>query len=132
MSLGEHLHNALPFTAASALTPRAPVRLSASVARAVIPAATNNVEIQGFIGAASAGVGVGVTVYGQDSIVEAIAVASIGPGAAVGIGSTNGALGPVAAASGVARYAVGRSIEGAAAGEIFSLYVSPTLLSDNG
>lgn len=131
MSLGEHLDYPLPFTAASALKPFDPVRLSASAARSVIPAATNNVEIQGFISNASAIVGEGVTVYGENSVVEGVAAASLGPGADIGIASTNGALGPVAAASGVARFRVGKSFEAAAPGERFSLYVKPRPLSDN-
>lgn len=129
--IGEHHTNPLPFTAASALKPFDPVRLSASVARSVVPAATNHVEVHGFIGNASAVVGEGVTVHGQESVVEALAAASLGPGADIGIASTNGALGPVAAASGVARFRVGKSLEAAAAGERFSLYVKPDRLADN-
>jgi hypothetical protein len=54
---------------------------------------------------------------------------SLGHGADVGVASTNGALGPVSAASGVARYRVGQALTAAAAGETFSLYVNPKQLS---
>lgn len=129
--IGEHLVTPLPFTAASAIVGPAPVKLAATGTRRVIPAAANTDEIQGFVSNASYAVGEGITVYGENSVVEAVAAASLGPGADVGIASSNGALGPVAAASGVARFRVGRSFEGAAAGEKFSLYVKPARLSDN-
>lgn len=131
MSIGERHVNPQPFKAASLILPCQPVRLSASVAGAVIPAATLNVEAHGFNGNATAAVGDAITVYGPDSVVEAVAGASVGPGADVAVGSTNGVLAPVAAASGVAKNRVGRSLEGAAAGERFSIYVKPSQLSDN-
>lgn len=131
MSIGEQHFNPQAFKAASLVLPFQPVRLSASVAGAVVPAATWNVEAQGFNGDATVAVGGAITVYANDSIVEAIAGASVGPGADVGVGSTNGVLAPVAQASGVIRNRVGKSLEGAAAGERFSVYVNPARMADN-
>ena len=119
--IGEHLDFPLPFTAASALRPYQPVKVAATGVRKVVPVSADTDEIQGFIGGASAGIDVGVTVYGENSVVEAVAAASVGPGADVGVASTNGALGPAASGS----FRVGRSFEGAAAGEHFSIYVKP-------
>jgi hypothetical protein len=127
--IGEHLNNPLPFTNASAISGPIPVRLNPSANRSVVAAATNNVEIQGFVSDASYAAGEAVTVYGDGDVVEAIAGASLGAGADIGIASTNGALGPVAGASGTARYRVGRSLESAAAGERFSVLVKPGQLS---
>lgn len=129
MSLGERHVNPQPFKAASLILPFQPVRLSASVAGAVIPAATHNVEAHGINGNATRAVGDAITVYGENSVVEAVAGASLGPGTDVAVGSTNGVLAPVAAASGVIRNRLGKSLEGAAAGEKFSIYVRPDLLS---
>ena len=127
--IGEHLINPLPFTNASAVSGPVPVKLNAA-ARSVVVAATHNVEIQGFVSNASYAAGEAVTVYGEGAVVEAVAAASLGAGADVAVASTNGALGPAAAgASGVTVYRVGRSIEAAAAGEKFSLYVKPKQLS---
>lgn len=130
MSIGEHLINALPFTNASAISGPVPVKLD-TTARKVTLAATNNVEIQGFVSNASYAAAEAVTVYGEGAVVEAIAAASLGAGADIAIASTNGAVGPAAAASGVAKFRVGRSLEAAAAGEKFSLYVKPDRLPDN-
>ena len=128
--IGEHRKNALPFsTPSNALQPNKPVQLS-TVKRSVNPVATNNVEIQGFTGEASVAAGGHLTVYGEDSVVEAVAAASLGAGADIAVASTNGNLGPAAAgASGVTVYRVGKSLEAAAAGEKFSLYVKPKQLS---
>jgi hypothetical protein len=131
MSIGEQHFNPQGFKVASVIRPFQPVALSASVAGAVIPCATWNVEAQGINGSATGAVGDAITVYGNDSIVEAIAGASLGPGADVGVGSTNGVLAPVAQASGVVRNRVGKSLEGAAAGERFSVYVNPARMADN-
>lgn len=131
MSIGEQHFNPQGFKVASVILPYQPVRLSASVAGAVIPCGTWNLEAQGINGPATGAVGDAITVYANDSIVEAIAGASVGPGADVAVGSTNGVLAPVAAASGVVRNRVGKSLEGAAAGEKFSVYVNPARMADN-
>ena len=127
--IGQHLHNALPFTAASIIVPRRPVKVDTVNRQVILAASVNGNLVQGFTGAATAPQGEAVTVYGDDSVVEAVAGASLGAGGFVGVSSTNGAIGPVAAASGIERYAVGQALESAAAGEIFSLYVKPRQLS---
>jgi hypothetical protein len=131
MSIGERHVNPQPFKAASLVLPYTPVKLSASVAGAVVPCGTWNEEPQGFNSSATRAVDVAITVLGADSVVEGIAAASVGPGADVAVGSTNGKLAPAAAASGVVRWRVGKSIEGAAVNERFSLYVNPQRLPDN-
>lgn len=68
----------------------------------------------------------------QGNTIKVRAIASLGVGANVGVGTTSTASGwaiPVAAASGVDTWRVGRAVSPAAAGEIFGLYVSPRLLS---
>lgn len=61
--------------------------------------------------------------------IKVTAIGSLGMGADIGVASTNGGLAPVSAASGIDVWRVGRSVSAAAAGEVFSLYVSPRLLS---
>lgn len=128
--IGEFRRNELPFTAASAIVPLRPVKLDSAANRQVILASGVGHEPQGVTGDATALQGESVTVYGRGAIVAAVAAASLGAGADVGIGSTNGALGPISGASGVTKWAVGKSVESAAAGEKFSVYVDPRQLSN--
>lgn len=114
--------------AASAMIPKRPVKLD-TVADQVVLCATDNVEPLGITGLASVAQGDQVVTYGQGNIVKAIAGASLGFGADLGIASTNGALGPISGASGVAKWRIGTSREPAAAGETFSVYVNPRQLS---
>lgn len=130
MSVGEHLHNPLPFTAASDINPGRVVSLDTGIDRGVVPLATNNVEPQGVVGPATALRTEAVTVYGEGDVIEVTACASIGAGADVGVASTNGQLGLVTGASGITRYRVGKSVNSAAAGEKFSLYVKTKQLSN--
>lgn len=131
MAVGEFDRNALPFVAASAIVPLRPVRIdTGSNKRQVVLAATQNVEVHGLTGAATVLQGESVTVYGRGAVKEAVAAASLGAGADIGVASTNGALGPVSGASGVSRFRVGVSLEAAAAGEKFSVYVDPKQLSN--
>jgi hypothetical protein len=128
--IGEHRKNALPFTAASDIVPLRPVKLVTDANRSVVLAASNNDEIQGFIGDATALRAEAVTVFGEDAVITAVAAASVGAGANVGVASTNGALGPVVGASGISRFRAGKSIESAAAGEQFSVQVKVSQLSN--
>jgi hypothetical protein len=101
--------------------------------RAVLPIATYN-ELPLGVALAKANPNGGsypaaVTVHGVGNTVKVVAAASIGVGAEVNIASSNGAMGPVAAASGSLRYTIGQSETPAAAGEVFSLYVNPRALS---
>lgn len=128
--LGEHHRNALAFTAASNIVPLRAVQIDTAKNRQVLLAATQNVEPYGVTGNGTALQGEAVTVHGPDSVVEAVAAASLGAGADIGVASTNGALGPVSGASGVSRFRAGVSVEAAGAGERFSLYVNPKQLSN--
>lgn len=121
-----------PAIAASAVNSGAALSLCASaLERQVVPIATLNVEPFA-IALASAG-GTSLTqacpAVDQGNTIKVTAIASLGAGADIGVASTNGGLGPVAAASGVTTWAVGKSVSAAGAGEVFALYVKPRLLS---
>lgn len=93
--------------------------------RQVVAIATNNVEALGVTLATAANAGDAITVLDRGNVVKVTAMASLGAGADIGVASTNGALGLVTSASGVVKWAVGKSQTAAAAGETFSLYVNP-------
>lgn len=119
-------------SAGSIINPRQPVRLGGTSALLAMPAASMNVEPVGVNGAATVGnpsvVNESFTVYEELNIVKAIAGASVGVDAEMAVGSSNGTLWPVAAASLFAasgHFTVGKSRTPAAAGEVFSLYVKP-------
>jgi hypothetical protein len=121
-----------PGIAASAINSGAALQLSASaVERQFIPIATLNVEPFGIALASAGGTALqaAVPVVDAGNVIKVTAVASLGCGADVGVASTNGGLGPVAAASGVLTWAVGKAMQNAAAGEAFGLYVKPVRLS---
>lgn len=111
------------FIAASTVARKVPVLLDTTQGQ-VVPLASPAQRPVG-VTIASAAQGKPVAVYGIGNTVKAIANASVGFGALVGIASTNGSLGPVAAASGVTVWAVGEARENAAAGETFSVFVNP-------
>jgi hypothetical protein len=112
--------------ASNAVIAAQPVGLD-TVEGQVVPIGSVNIEPYGVLDVASAARGNQVTVYGQDSIVRVQALASLGAGADIGVASTNGQLTfVVAGASGAGvKYRVGKSLEAAAAGANFALYVSP-------
>lgn len=62
-------------------------------------------------------------------VAKGIAGASMGAGAFVGVGSTNGVLAPLAAVAagptGAARYAVGITMKNAAIGDIIPVFLTP-------
>jgi hypothetical protein len=130
-----------PVKAASNIGARRPVTLvsSASISNpssnpfpvsvSVITAATNNVRPFGVLGPENASQGQAVAVYEDLSTVKVTAAASFGINGEVGVASTNGDIGPVAAASGVAVWAVGIALENAVAGEVGSVYVRPRQIS---
>lgn len=119
-----------PGIAASNILPKQVVQLAAgAVERGFIPVASNNDRPFGITHATALRTE-GVTVHEEHSVAKAIAVASVGVGAAVGHASANGALGPVVGASGITRYAVGYAVNAAAAGETLSVYVKPHQLSN--
>jgi hypothetical protein len=128
--IGEERKVGLPFTVASAIAPYAVVTVNTAANRSVFPVATNNVRPLGLNGPATGLQGEAITIYDDGAVVEAIAGASLGAGAELVVASTNGTIAPGAGASGVTRWAVGYSIEAAAAGEKFSLYVRPRQISN--
>lgn len=128
MSNGEHLVAALPYTAASDINPRTAVAVDTGINRGALPLAANTSEPVGVVGPATALRTEAVTVYGEGAVVEVVAAASLGAGADVGVAS--GGFSPVVGASGVTKFRTGKSVEAAAAGERFSLYVKPKQLSN--
>jgi hypothetical protein len=108
--------------------------IASSRDRVAVPASSVTQDVVGLTIATGASVGntVGVAVAG---FAKAIAAASLGAGARVGIASDNGALGPIGPSGLVAhvgsggavapKFQVGRAIEAAAAGAIFTVYLDP-------
>lgn len=99
----------------------------------VVLAASENLPVLGLMTATGASVGnaYAVALAGE---AKAIAAASLGAGAQVGVASTNGALGPLAyagpthVASGGSiqpRFIVGKAKRAAAAGDIFTVLLDP-------
>jgi hypothetical protein len=129
----ELFRNTFPGIAASAINAGAAVALAAAsgVERQVEPIATCNVEPFAVALASAGGTSLTQALPCVDILntVKVTAIASLGVGADIGVASTNGGLAPVAAASGVDVWRVGKSVGAAAAGEIFGLYVSPRKLS---
>lgn len=116
---------------ASAMGAFLPVKSSASTARAAVPAASINDRILGFMQATVGTYGIAQNVQTR-GVVKAIAGASLGPGALVAIGSSNGRLipaqpsgGPASANLVAVRYAAGIAEEGAVDGGIFSVLLDP-------
>lgn len=113
----------LPKVAASTIGAHLAVRTSASTADEVVVVATSNVNtFLGLTTATGASVGNPVPIV-YDGVAKAVAGASVGLGADVGVASTNGALGPIASAA--TQFRVGISQTAAAAGEIFSVLLRP-------
>lgn len=123
-------YKGFPAIAGSAINPGAPVAFGGGIDRGVIPVASNNVLAVGMIDTrvGSAAQGEPVTVYEHGAVVEALAAASLGQGADVAFQVPSNGFAPFAAASGVARFAVGVSMTPAQPGEYFSLYVRPRAL----
>ena len=117
-----------PGVAASAINPNQLVKL-VDGERRVAPIASHNEEPIG-IAFASSGVGEGAAIPEEMSLAEGVAGASLGGGARVMIGSTNGALVLAAGASGVTRFSVGHTTRPAAAGEVITVRVAPRQLSN--
>lgn len=122
----------LPGNAASAIGQYLAVKLNPAVNDQYVLAASSLDDVYGLTIAtsASAGSDCAVVVMG---VAKALCMASLGAGAIVAVGSANGQLGPIAA-SGVAsslgnvqlpRFAIGRSLENAQPGQIFSVYLKP-------
>lgn len=117
-----------PGIAASVVQPRQLVKLVDGERRVAPIASTNELPLGLALG--SAGIGENVAVPEPGSIVKAIAGASLGGGAEVQIGSSNGALVLAAGASGVTKFSVGQTVAATAAGEVVSVRVNPRQLSN--
>lgn len=131
----EQINRTLSFQVASLVAPNTPVFMSASTAREVVPCSTHGqrpVGVTGDVGSATvaASRGFQVGVHTNGNVVRAIAAASLGNGAEVGVASTNGALGPVQGASGASVWSVGQAVTSAAAGSKFTIIVQPRQLSN--
>lgn len=110
---------------ASNVARRTPVRIVGSNLPLVVPCASLNEEPKGMVRTAGS-VGDQVVIYKDTNVVKAVAGASVGVEAEVAVGSSNGALIPLGAASLFAasgHYAVGVSKTPAAAGETFSVEI---------
>lgn len=112
-------------TAATLLVPNTPITLGGTTGLLAIPAGSNNIDVFGITDAATYAAGKKVTVYEDQNVVKARACASLGAGAVVDVGSTNGRLRPAQGASGAARYEVGIAESAAADGEFFSVRIRP-------
>lgn len=119
--------NQFPGLAASVIQDKQVVTLTTGE-RGVCPAAAATTEPHG-ITVASALLGEAVTVYAQGNYCKAIAAASMGAGANVGVIGATRSLGLSAGASGVANWRVGKTVTAAAAGEVVTIYVNPMQLS---
>ena len=126
MAFELHRDPGLPGIAASAMAANTVVTEDVGdVQRQFLAVATVNVEPIGVTRSVASFAGDAVTVYDQPHIVRAVAAASLGHGADVGVVGATTSLGLVAAASGVVKWRVGRSLTAAAAGETFSLSIRP-------
>jgi len=120
-----------PGIVASAVTPRsAVIVVGGDTQRSFGPALDNTVEPHGIIDqvVASGLPGESITVYEPGDVVKVTAAASLGSGTDVGVAS--GGFSPISGASGITRWRSGKSHTAAAAGETFSVYVSPRQLSN--
>jgi hypothetical protein len=112
----------LPRVAASAVAAGQPVRTSASAAMQVVPLPSANQRVLGIAVATAATYNTGVAVQ-TEGVAKCVAGASVGVGALLAQGSSNGALVPAITAS--AHFIVGESQGAAAAGEYFSVLLKP-------
>jgi hypothetical protein len=110
--------------ASAAISAYLPVKSLDAAADKVVLAASVNDRPVGFTVATGASAGHPIAVVTR-GFVKAIAAASLGAGNEVGVASTNGALGPVAAASGLTKWVVGEAQQSAAAGDTFTVELRP-------
>lgn len=120
----QHAKTRLPRLAASQVDQGEAVRASASQTDYVLPVATSNVRVLGVAIATAASPGDPVAVQ-TEGIAVCRAAASLGPGAQVIVGSTNGRLAPLGAAASApipqGLFIVGESVQAAADGDYFSV-----------
>jgi hypothetical protein len=127
----------LPLRAASAIGQYMPVRFvgdgvtpGSALSETVVRAGSINEDVLGMtLATVAAGQEVAVAFIGES---KGIAGASLGAGARLAVGSTNGVLIPILPSGGpatvnaiVLRFTVGRSLRNAAAGDIFAFVLDP-------
>lgn len=124
----QHRKTRLPRRAASQINEGVAVRSSASQTDYVLPVASSNVRAFGLSLATAASPGDPVAVQ-TEGIGVARACASVGPGALVIVGSTNGRLAPLGAAASApipqGLEVVGESVNAAVDGDYFSVLIKP-------
>ena len=106
------------------MSPKTVVALAPALTNGVVAASAAAHEPHG-VTVASAGQGEAVTVFDRGNIVKVTAGASLGHGGNVGLAAATTSLAPVASG----QWRVGKALEAAAAGEVFSLYVDPLQLT---
>lgn len=122
----------VPLHAASGMGAFVPVQFlqgGSALGETVMQAPTWNVLQFALTQATVASPGDPVEIFQQADVGKGIAGASLGAGAFVGVGSTNGVLAPLAPVAagptGLPRWAIGVALSNAAPGDIFSVYVTP-------
>lgn len=93
-------------------------------------ALASGIEPFGIAKCASYADGERMTVYEAGNFKKAVAAASLGYGANLGVGSTNGALGPITVASGAVAWSIGKSVSAAAAGDVFTVLIRPVKVTN--
>jgi hypothetical protein len=118
----------LPLTAGSQILQYQPIALLAGTSEVAIPAASVNQEPIG-LAIATVASGGAVEFIGIGGVGKAIAAASTGAGARVGVTATTGLqVGPLAvsgASAGIQKWSVGQLLKNAAAGDVVPIYVNP-------
>lgn len=126
----------LPLKAASAMGAYLPVTLSlggslgaSPVSETVRLAPSSNFPLIGMSAATVVTAGDAIELFQRGDVGKGIAGASIGAGAFVGVGSSNGVLAPIlpvdAGPSGLPRFALGICLSNAAAGDFISIEINP-------
>lgn len=127
-----------PLKGASAMAAYVPITFivagagGSSLSETVLPAGSINDLPFGITSATVATYNDPVSYWRAGDVAKCIAGASLGAGALVGIGSTNGVLAPFSASGGPAtanqtavRWAVGIALKNAAAGDKFPVFINP-------
>jgi Uncharacterized conserved protein (DUF2190) len=128
----ENSNFAVTARAASAVRAHEPVALLGAVSAAsaqdevIVPVGSVNLDVFG-VARASAAVGQPVTVDLTPGFVKAIAAASLGAGARVAVGSTNGRLIPLplGAVASQVKFSVGVAMQSAVDADIFTVFLKP-------
>lgn len=122
----------VPLKCASAMGAYLPIQFlqgGSSLTETVIQAATYNVPQFGLSAATVINPGDPIEIWQPHDVGKGIAGASMGAGALVGVGSTNGVLGLVTAVAagptGPPKFALGWLMQNAAVGDEVSVYIDP-------